>query len=397
MAGSFSKPARSALRGPVAIAGAGFSGAVIAHELARDGCEVHVFESRAHIGGNCHTERDPQTGILLHTYGPHIFHTSHPRVWDYVRRFDEFIPFTNRVKAITNGRVYSMPVNLLTINQFFGKTLSPAEARDFLASKADTDVNEPRTFEEQALRFMGRELYEAFFRSYTEKQWGRHPSELPASVLKRLPLRFNYEDNYYASTWQGMPRHGYTAIVEKMLDHPNIRMHLSQGFHRDLCSGFSQVFFSGPIDAWFDHAEGRLGYRTLDFAREMHEGDFQGNAVINYCDDSVPWTRIAEHKHFAPWESHKATVIFRERSRDCRPGDTPYYPIRLAQEKSLLARYVEMARALQNVCFVGRLGTYRYLDMHVTIAEALEAADRYRAVRHSGETMPAFVVSPLGS
>ncbi|MCM0044436.1 MAG: UDP-galactopyranose mutase [Burkholderiaceae bacterium] len=378
----------------IAVVGAGFSGAVIAHELAADGHEVEVFESRPHVAGNCHTARDEESGILLHQYGPHIFHTSNPRVWDYVRRFDEFMPFTNRVKAVVRGRVYSMPVNLHTINQFFGLALGPAEARAFLASKADLSIAEPRTFEEQALRFMGAELYEAFFKGYTQKQWGMSPSELPASILRRLPLRFNYDDNYYASTWQGMPRHGYTHIVERLLDAPGIRVHLGARFERAMAGDFARVFYSGPIDAWFGNAEGSLGYRTLDFAAERHAGDFQGNAVINYCDPDVPWTRIAEHKHFAPWESHEATVIFRESSRYCESGDTPYYPIRLAKEKGQLARYIALAREEKNVSFVGRLGTYRYLDMHVTIAEALDWADRWRA---DGVTeLPAFNVDPLG-
>jgi UDP-galactopyranose mutase len=378
----------------IAVVGAGFSGAVIAHELAADGHEIEVFESRPHVAGNCHTARDEESGILLHQYGPHIFHTSNPRVWDYVRRFDEFMPFTNRVKAVVRGRVYSMPVNLHTINQFFGLALGPAEAKAFLASKADLSIAEPRTFEEQALRFMGAELYEAFFKGYTQKQWGMSPSELPASILRRLPLRFNYDDNYYASTWQGMPRHGYTHIVERLLDAPGIRVHLGARFERAMAGDYARVFYSGPIDAWFGNAEGSLGYRTLDFAAERHAGDFQGNAVINYCDPDVPWTRIAEHKHFAPWESHEATVIFRESSRYCESGDTPYYPIRLAKEKGQLARYIALAREEKNVSFVGRLGTYRYLDMHVTIAEALDWADRWRA---DGVTeLPAFNVDPLG-
>lgn len=377
----------------VAIVGAGFSGAVLAHELARQGYESDVFEARAHVAGNCHTERDSSTGILMHRYGPHIFHTSHQRVWDYVRRFDEFMPFTNRVKAIVRGRVYSMPVNLHTINQFFGMALGPAQAQAFLAARADTSVTEPRTFEEQALRYMGRELYEAFFKGYTRKQWGLAPSELPASILKRLPLRFNYDDNYYASTWQGMPRHGYTAIVEKMLDQPGIRVHLRTAFSRPMAADYAHVFCSAPIDAWFDHAEGRLGYRTLDFATERHDGDYQGNAVINYCDEQVPWTRIAEHKHFSPWENHDATIISRESSRDCGPSDTPYYPIRLAKEKGQLARYIALAEHEHGVSFVGRLGTYRYLDMHVTIAEALDWADRVRAGGLQG--LPRFAVSPL--
>lgn len=376
----------------IAIAGAGFSGAVIAHELAREGFEIDVFESRAHVAGNCHTERDAETGVLVHRYGPHIFHTSNARVWHYVRRFDEFMPFTNRVKAVVAGRVYSMPVNLHTINQFFGRAMGPAEAKAFLASRLDPSIDAPRTFEEQALRFMGRELYAAFFKGYTQKQWGIAPSALPASILKRLPLRFNYDDNYYASTWQGMPRHGYTAIIEKMLDLPGIRLHLNTAFHRDRARDYAHVFCTAPIDAWFAHAEGRLGYRTLDFAVERYVGDYQGNAVMNYCDEAVPWTRIAEHKHFAPWESHDATVIYRETSRTCGPDDAPYYPIRLATEKDQLARYVALAEAERSVSFAGRLGTYRYLDMHVTIAEALDWADRVKA--KGLQALPAFAVNP---
>lgn len=377
----------------IAVAGAGFSGAVIAQELARAGHEIDVFEPRAHVAGNCHTERDADSGILLHRYGPHIFHTSNERVWDYVRRFDEFMPFTNRVKALVRGQIYSMPVNLHTINQFFGRCLSPAGARALLAALAERPDGEPRNLEEQALAGMGRALYEAFFQGYTQKQWGRAPAELPASVLKRLPLRFNYDDNYYASRWQGMPRHGYTRIVERLLDQRGIRVHLGTAFTRALRDDYARVFYSGPIDAWFGHDEGRLGYRTLDFSIERHDGDFQGNAVINYCDPDVPWTRIAEHKHFAPWETHERTVIAREYSRDCEPGDTPYYPIRLATEKALLARYVERARAERRVSFVGRLGTYRYLDMHVTIAEALDWADR--CVGGGLDALPAFNVDPL--
>ena len=378
----------------IAVVGAGFSGAVIAHELANEGHDIEVFESRSHVAGNCHTERDTDTGILVHRYGPHIFHTSNERVWNYVRRFDEFMPFTNRVKAIVQGRVYSMPVNLHTINQFFDIALNPAEAKAFIESKSDLSITEPASFEEQALRFMGRELYEAFFREYTRKQWGIAPSELPASILKRLPLRFSYDDNYYASTFQGMPRHGYTRIIEKMLDTPGVRLHLNTGFSRERAAEYGHVFYSGPIDAWFGYSEGRLGYRTLDFTAERHGGDYQGNAVINYCDESVPWTRIAEHKHFAPWEQHQATVIYRESSRECGPGDTPYYPIRLTTEKQQLARYVRRAQQETKVSFVGRLGTYRYHDMHVTIADALDWADRCR--REGTAELPAFNVKPLG-
>jgi len=380
----------------LAIAGAGFSGAVIARELALTGKYIiDVFESRDHVAGNCHSERDPETGVMVHVYGPHIFHTSNEKVWNYIRQFDEFMPFVNRVKAITQGRVFSLPINLLTINQFFGKTFSPNEARQFMESIGDNSIKNPQTFEEQALRFVGRELYDAFFKGYTLKQWGMDPSELPASILQRLPVRFNYDDNYYSSTFQGMPRHGYTHIIEKMLDHPNIRVHLKSRFAREQAAEYDHLFYSGPIDGWFGHSEGRLGYRTLDFVAERHDGDYQGNPVINYGDVNVPWTRISEHKHFSPWESHERTLIFKEYSRFCDENDTPYYPIRLVHEKAQLERYVELAKEERNMTFVGRLGTYRYLDMHVTIAEALDVARQYLDADSNGTKMPAFCMNPL--
>jgi UDP-galactopyranose mutase len=380
----------------IAVIGAGFSGAVIAHEAAKAGYQLEVFDARPHVAGNCHTERDAETNVMVHAYGPHIFHTSNEKVWNYIRQFDEFMPFVNRVKTITGGRVFSLPINLLTINQFFGKTFNPREAEAFLTAIGDQSITDPQTFEEQALRFVGRELYEAFFKGYTTKQWGMHPSELPASILRRLPVRFNYDDNYYASTYQGMPRNGYTAIVEKMLDHPNIKLHLSTKLSRSDAAGYDQVFYSGPIDAWFNYSEGRLGYRTLDFATERHEGDYQGNPVINYGDVDVPYTRISEHKHFSPWESHQKTLIFKEYSRYCEENDTPYYPIRLAKEKTQLRQYIDKAKQERNITFVGRLGTYRYLDMHVTIAEALDVAERFLATAPRGEAMPVFMVDPLG-
>jgi len=305
------------------------------------------------------------------------------------------MPFTNRVKAITNGRVFSLPINLLTINQFFGKTFSPNEAAKFMASIGDASIINPQTFEEQALRFVGKELYEAFFKSYTIKQWGIHPSELPASILKRLPVRFNYDDNYYASTFQGIPKHGYTAIVEKMLIHANIKVYLNSKFERSMSADYNHVFYSGPIDAWYGYSAERLGYRTLDFVTEGYEGDYQGNAVINYCDQDVPWTRICEHKHFVPSETHSKTLIYKEYSRYCEENDIPYYPIRQVKEKQQLAKYIDLAQNESKTTFVGRLGTYRYLDMHITIGEALDAAEKFLLCRATGAKMPAFVVNPL--
>ncbi len=376
--------------------GAGLSGAVIGRQLAEAGHSVTVVDARSHIGGNCHTERDADTGVMVHVYGPHIFHTDDAEVWDYVNRFETFLPYKNRVKTTSldpggKRQVFSLPVNLHTINQFFGKTLRPEEAHAFITEEqADTSIETPETFEEQALRFVGKDLYEAFFKGYTIKQWGMHPSGLPASILKRLPVRFNYDDNYFFHQFQGMPENGYTAMIAKILDHPGITVTLGTAFERAGAAEYDHVFYSGPLDGWFGYELGRLGYRTLDFERFTHQGDYQGCAVMNYGEETVPYTRITEHKHFSPWENHEGSVCYREFSRACEPGDVPYYPIRQVKEKALLAEYVRLAQQEEGVSFVGRLGTYRYLDMDVTIREALDCARGFLAAQEQGGTAPVF-------
>nr|WP_111298490.1 UDP-galactopyranose mutase [Paracoccus saliphilus] len=379
----------------ILLVGAGLSGAVIGRELAAAGHDCRIIDSRPHIAGNCYTERDADTGVLMHVYGPHIFHTDDEEVWRYVNDFTEFMPFQNRVKTTAEARVYSLPVNLLTINQFFGTTLRPDEARAFIEAKADTSIADPQTFEEQALRFVGPELYRAFFKGYTEKQWGCSPTELPASILKRLPVRFNYDDNYFFHRFQGMPQDGYTAMVATILDHPGITVQLDTSYDPSMAAEADHVFWSGPLDGYFDYRLGRLGYRTLDFERFTYQGDYQGCAVMNYGDRDVPYTRITEHKHFSPWESHKGSVCYREYSRAAEPGDTPYYPIRLVEEKALLEQYVDLARATPGVTFVGRLGTYRYLDMDVTIREALDTAQAFLNCVGNSRPIPPFVRSPI--
>lgn len=379
----------------ILIVGAGLSGAVIGRELAQEGYKVEILDARNHIGGNCHTVRDEATGVMVHVYGPHIFHTDDAEVWDYVNGFTTFMPYKNRVKTTSGGQVFSLPVNLHTINQFFGKTFRPDEARVFLEEQADKTISDPQTFEEQALRFVGNDLYEAFFKGYTQKQWGCSPTELPASILKRLPVRFNYDDNYFFHKFQGMPENGYTEMIEGILDHPNIHVSLETSFRRDQVAGYAHVFYSGPLDGYFDYELGRLGYRTLDFERFTYDGDYQGCAVMNYGDVAVPFTRITEHKHFSPWEEHKGSVCYREFSRACGPDDIPYYPIRLVEEKAQLADYIGRAEQEMGVTFVGRLGTYRYLDMDVTIREALDTARLYLARRDEGAAMSAFLHAPL--
>ena len=379
----------------VAVVGAGFSGAVVARELAEAGHSIEMFESRDHVAGNCHTRRH-ESGVMVHVYGPHIFHTQHERVWNYVRRFATFKPYRHRVRAMVGKKAFQMPMNLGLINSFFGTTFTPAEAEAFVATKADATITNPTSFEDQALRLVGRELYEAFFAGYTRKQWGVDPKELPASILARLPLRFTDDDSYFSHPYQGIPEHGYTAIVEAILDHPNISVSLSTRISRAELRSYDHVFWSGPIDAYFDHQYGRLGYRTLDFTPEVVDGDYQGCPVVNYCDAEVPYTRITEHKHFAPWESHDTSVIYREYSRLCGDDDVPYYPIRLVKEKAQLVDYVQLARDERGVTFLGRLGTYRYLDMDVTINEALTVADAAKQAFADGACPPAFLTDPLG-
>ena len=358
----------------IAMAGAGLSCAVIARVLAEKGHQITIFESRSHIAGNCHTERDEKTGVMVHVYGPHIFHTDNEEVWAFVNRFMVFKPYVNRVKSTVGGQVYSLPINLHTINQFFHKALSPKQAQAFIQEQADLSIQEPQNFEEQALRFVGKDLYEAFFKGYTQKQWGLDPKQLPASILKRLPVRFNYDDNYFSHKYQGIPVEGYTKMVENMLDHPNIKVILNTAFKRHQINEFDHVFYSGTIDGFYNYEFGRLPYRTLDFVKKYDNGDFQGCAVMNYGDEKVPYTRISEHKHFTPWETHENTVYFEEYSRQCTPDDTPYYPVNLVEGNELIAKYRAKAEQEEKVTFVGRLGTFRYLDMDVIVKEALGVA-----------------------
>ena len=360
------------------IVGAGFSGAVLARKLAENGgSQILVIDSRNHVAGNCHTARDEPTGVMVHQYGPHIFHTDKKHVWEYVNRFGDFRPFVNRVKASIGKGVFSMPINLHTINQFFGKRFGPDEAREFVSQLGDQSISEPANFEEQALKFIGKDLYEAFFKGYTIKQWGCDPKELPASILKRLPVRFNYDDNYYNSPYQGIPAEGYTGVVQNILDCDGVEVRTGVEYEHSMRADYDHVFFTGPIDSFYNYSLGKLSYRTVYWKREDGEGDMQGNAVINYPELGVEFTRIHEHKHFAPWENHTKSMLFREFSKETEEGDIPYYPKRLDPDKALLLKYAEMARQDKGVSFLGRLATYRYLDMHHVIAEALDFADRF--------------------
>lgn len=376
----------------VLIVGAGFSGATLARTLADAGQRVRLIDQRPHLAGNCHTERDAETGVMVHRYGPHIFHTDDTGVWDFANRFARLRPYRHVVRAVAGGQVYSLPINLHTINQVFGTALSPDEARAFVGGLTEGGEGEAQSFEDQALRSVGRRLYETFLKGYTHKQWGRDPAELPAAVLKRLPLRFSYDDSYFSHRHQGIPEDGYTAMVARMVDHPAIEVALSTPFDPAQAQGTAHVFWTGALDAWFGGDEGRLAYRTQRFERVVATGDAQGCAVLNHTDADTPWTRVTEFKHFTPWETLAKTVLYRETAFEAGPECEPYYPVRLLAERALLARYAQRARALTGITFVGRLGTYRYLDMDVSIREARAAAQAWLRL---GAAMPAFAVDPV--
>lgn len=360
------------------IAGAGLFGLTVAERSARElGLRVLLVERRDHIGGNAHSVFEPSTGIEVHRYGTHIFHTSNERVWDYVNRFTAFTGYRHRVLSIFKGRVYSMPINLGTICAYFGQALSPAQARALIAGQA-AEVSDPANLEEKAISLVGRPLYEALIRGYTAKQWQTAPRDLPPEIITRLPVRYTFADHYFDDAHQGLPVDGYAAWLERMADHPRIEVRLGADFFDLGATGSVPVVYTGPLDRYFDHAEGALGWRTLDYAVEVAPtGDFQGTAVMNHADEDVPYTRVHEFRHLHPEREHPPdqTVIMREYARFAGAGDEPYYPIGTAADRARLLRYRELARAEPGVLFGGRLGTYRYLDMHTAIASALTMVD----------------------
>jgi UDP-galactopyranose mutase len=360
------------------VVGSGFFGLTVAERCAAElGLRVLVIDRRNHIGGNAYSELEPQSGIEIHRYGAHLFHTSNERVWQHANRFTTFTGYQHHVFTTYQGRVYQMPINLGTICEYFGKSMSPSEARALVAEQAaELDSSEARNLEEKAVSLIGRPLYEAFIRGYTAKQWQTDPTELPAEIITRLPVRYTFDNRYFSDTYEGLPTNGYTFWLEALADHPNIEVQLDTEFAniRSDVVGNVPVLYTGPLDAYFDNAEGELSWRTLDFETEVLPiGDFQGTPVMNYADEEIPYTRIHEFRHFHPERDYPSdkTVIMREFSRFADPGDEPYYPINTAEDRERLLKYREMARREPGVLFGGRLGTYKYLDMHMAIGSAL--------------------------
>ncbi|WP_024795937.1 UDP-galactopyranose mutase [Tomitella biformata] len=379
------------------IVGSGFYGLTIAERAASElGKRVLVLDRRHHIGGNAYSEAEPETGIEVHRYGAHLFHTSNQRVWDYVNRFTTFTGYRHKVVTIHNGQVYQFPMGLGMISEFFGRYYTPDEARALIAEQsAEIDSKDVQNLEDKAISLIGRPLYEAFVKNYTAKQWQTDPKELPAGIITRLPVRYNFDSGYFTDTYEGLPTDGYTAWLENMAAHENIEVRLNTDWFdvRDelrAASPDAPVVYTGPLDRYFDNSEGELGWRTLDFEEEVvATGDYQGTPVMNYADADVPFTRIHEFRHFHPERDYPKdkTVIMREFSRAAEAGDEPYYPINTAEDRAKLEAYRELAKAEtanHGVHFGGRLGTYQYLDMHMAIASAMNLFDNELAADLQG-------------
>ena len=369
------------------VVGSGLFGLTIAEQAATElGLKVVLLDRRSHIGGNAYSENEEQTGIEVHRYGAHLFHTSNERVWEYVNRFTGFTNYVHRVYTRHNGIVYPMPINLGTINQFFNAAYSPAEAKALIAEQAgELAGTDPQNLNDKGISLIGRPLYEAFIKHYTAKQWQTPPEELPASIISRLPVRYTYDNRYFNDKYEGLPVDGYAAWLERMAAHPNIEVRLNTDFFsddheysREKVLGQIPVVYTGPVDRYFDYAEGDLSWSTIDLEEEVLPiEDFQGCSVMNYPDADVPFTRIHEFRHFHPERDYTkdATVIMREYSRFANKGDEPYYPVNTSVDREKLLKYRDLAKGEQNVLFGGRLGTYKYLDMHMAIGAALSMFD----------------------
>ena len=362
------------------IVGAGLYGATAARELTDAGKRVLVVERRPHIGGNAYTKR--MEGINVHVYGAHIFHTNLPKVWKYVNRFAEFNRFTNSPVANYRGELYSLPFNMHTFHRMWG-VVTPQEAEAVIDEQRREITGEPRNLEEQAIRLVGRDIYEKLIKGYTEKQWGRPCDQLPAFIIRRIPVRLTFDNNYFNALYQGIPQGGYTGMVERMLEGIEVRTGCDYLQHKDELDTLAErVIYTGPIDAYYGYCLGPLEYRSVRFETEvLDQANYQGNAVINYTDAKTPWTRIIEHKWFEfgirsdTGEPAEKTVISREYSSAWKPGDEPYYPVNDEKNTALYHRYAEMAEGEERVVMGGRLGSYRYYDMDQVIAAALEKAE----------------------
>lgn len=357
------------------IVGSGLFGAVFAYEANKNGKKCLVIDKRSNIGGNIYTEE--VNGINVHKYGAHIFHTSNKEVWDYINSFAEFNRYTNSPVAIYKDELYNMPFNMNTFNKLWG-VKTPAEAKAKIAEQlAEGNINEPENLEEQAIKLVGKDIYEKLIKGYTEKQWGTRATELPSFIIKRLPVRFTYDNNYFNDKYQGIPIGGYTKIIEKMLEGIEVRLNTDFFKSREEFESLAdKVVFTGMIDEFYDYKFGTLEYRSLKFEHEiLNEENHQGNAVVNYTEYEVPYTRVIEHKHFE-YGTQLKTVITKEYPAKWNKGDEPYYPINNEKNNQIYSRYKTLADKETNVIFGGRLAEYKYYDMHNVIEQALKCVKK---------------------
>ena len=361
------------------VVGSGLYGAIFAHEAKASGKSVLVVEKRPNIAGNVYTEK--REGIQVHRYGAHIFHTNNKKVWDYITGFAEFNRFTNSPVANYKGELYSLPFNMYTFNKMWG-VVTPEEAQAKIEEQRKEIIGEPKNLEEQAISLVGRDIYEKLIKGYTEKQWGRDCKDLPAFIIKRLPVRLTFDNNYFNALYQGIPMGGYTKMVENLLEGIEIRLNTDYLENKkELDALAKKVVYTGPIDAYFDYELGYLEYRSVRFETEtLDKPNFQGNAAVNYTDKETPWTRIIEHKWFEfgkdeNGEELPKTIISREYSSEWKPGEEPYYPVNNEKNVALYARYKEMAEKENKVIFGGRLGEYKYYDMDAVIVAALKKSE----------------------
>ncbi len=348
-------------------------GSVFSYEAGKKGKSCLVVEKRDHIGGNVYTEE--VEGINVHKYGAHIFHTSDKRIWQYMQQFAEFNRYTNSPVANYKGEIYNLPFNMNTFNKLWG-VVTPNEAKDKIQKQVEAyRTSNPKNLEEQALNLVGKDIYEKLIKGYTEKQWGHRATELPVEIIKRIPVRYTYDNNYFNDLYQGIPVGGYTAIIEKMLEKADVRLHIDYLSQKEELDKLApKIIYTGPVDAYYDYCYGELEYRSVSFETEvLEEENYQGNAVVNYTEFEVPYTRIIEHKHFE-FGTQEKTVISKEYPASWKKGEEPYYPVNNEKNNALYQKYAALASKEEKVVFGGRLGTYRYMDMHNVVAEALRLA-----------------------
>jgi UDP-galactopyranose mutase len=371
------------MKADLVVVGSGFYGLTIARQAVEElNLRVLIIEKREHIGGNAYSYFDDDLGIEIHKYGSHLFHTSNERIWEYVNRFTKFNSYVHRVYSVHKEQIYSMPINLSTISQFYGRSLTPDEAKNLIQNaSSESGMGAQENLESKAISLIGRPLYEAFIMGYTQKQWETDPKNLSADIINRLPVRYNFDNRYFSDKYEGLPIDGYKAWIERMADHPNIEIEMNSDFlkRKSQFVGNVPVVYTGAIDSYFECAHGELNWRTLDFETvKLEIDDFQGTSVVNFADLNVPYTRIHEYKHLHPERTYanSGTIIAKEYSRMATSLDEPYYPVNLEKDREILSVYKNLSKAENAVWFGGRLGSYKYLDMHMAIGSALTLFDK---------------------